>query len=567
MINRRVCGPLARVIAGILLLLLLSLTATTISAEEYRLGPEDVLDVIVLGEPELSTTPQQGIIVGPDGRISYPFLGSVEVSGMTMGEVEAVIKEALSGMLRDPVVSVRVRQFRMNRIYVLGIVGSPGVYDLKPGWGVKAAIAAAGGLGNLRGKADLKEALLVRDNSEVVPLNLEEIVIEGNPSADVLLQPGDTIVVRECYDRVAVVGAVGQPGYYDLEPGDRIIDALARAGGPLMNPGKLTSVLVQRRNGEVKTVDVAALLAGSLEQENIVLEAGDTVIVPEEHREVAVLGYVNVPGYYTFHEGARLTDAIALAGGGIMDASPTYGRGVVQVADLRNVMIQRQGENPQTVDVSHLLAGGEGENPPLMPGDTVVVPGVQRQVAVLGYVNNPGYYVFAEGTRLTDVLATAGGEVRDEGDLENVRIHRQNGDTLTVNLERVLRGEGQEGNLLLEPGDTIVVPEARNQVLVLGQVRRPGYYRLREGDRLMDIIARAGGGLEEAGMSRTYVVREEAGEQVAMRVNVGEILAGENLAANILLEPNDIVVVPRSKGLKVDDLLQALLGFYYIKQL
>ena len=551
--------------AGLVFLLLCSM-ATAVNAEEYRLGPEDVLDVTVLGEPEFSTTPQQGIAVGPDGRISYPLLGTVEVRGLTISEVERLIREAVAKRVRDPVVSVRVREFRMNRIYVLGMVGTPGVYDLRPGWGVKAAIAAAGGLGNIRGKADLREALLIRD-SEVMPLDLERIVVQGNPSADVLLKPGDTMVVRECLDRVAVLGEVGRPGYYELEAGDRLTDALARAGGPLPNPGQLQEVLLQKRNGEVKAVDVAALLAGRGEETNLALEAGDTIIVPEARREVAVLGCVNEPGYYTFREGARLTDAIALAGGAITDASATGGRGLTQVADLRNVMLQRRGEEPQVVDVSVLLAGHEGENPLLMPGDTVVVPGVQRRVAVLGWVNSPGYFVFGEGARVTDALAMAGGGMRDEGDLENVRLQRMNGTTQIVNIERTLRGDGEEENLLLRPGDTIVVPEARNQVLVLGQVARPGYYRLREGDTLMDIIAKAGGGIRESRMSETCVVREEEGKQVAMQVDVQSLLAGGNLASNILLQANDIVVIPRSKGLKADDLLKALLGFYYIKQL
>lgn len=643
-------GCYAALVYPFAVVLLLGLVAPVLAAEEYRLAPEDVLDVTVLGEPELSTTPQQGIVIGPDGRISYPLLGSVDVTGKTVGEVETLIKQAVSQRVRDPVVSVRVRQFRMNRIYVLGMVGGPGVYDLKAGWGVKAAIAAAGGLGSGRGKADLKGALLIRDNKEVLPLDLEKIVEQGDPSADLALKPGDTIVVRESLDRVAVLGAVGAPGYFELQPGDRVTDALARAGGPLSSPGKLTNVLVERRSGEVKTVNVVALMAGSPEEVNLTLQPGDTVIVPEARREVAILGYVGSPGYYTFREGARLTDAIALAGGAITEGRPqvadlskvmlqrrgenpqmvdvsrllaggegenplltpgdtivvsgiqpqvavlgcvnnpgyyTFGQratltdalalagGAItdvsatgrQVADLRNVMVQRRGENSRTVDVSRLLAGEEGENPLIMPGDTIIVPGLQRQVAVLGYVNRSGFYVFGEGARLTDALALAGGEIRDEGDLENVRVQRQDGETRTVNLLRVLAGDAGEDNLLLKPGDTIVVAEARNQVLVLGQVKTPGYYRLREGDRLMDLIAKAGGTLKEAVASETYVVREENGQKVAMKVDVGGILAGKNIPDNILLAANDLVVVPQRKGLKVDDMLKALVGFYYVREI
>ena len=196
-----------------------------------------------------------------------------------------------------------------------------------------------------------------------------------------------------------------------------------------------------------------------------------------------------------------------------------------------------------------------------------MVPGIQRQVAVLGFVTKPGYYVFGEGARVSDAIAMASGEAREEGDLTAVRLQRADGSMAIVNLKQSLKGGADPDNPLLKPGDTIVVAEAKNQVLVLGLVAKPGYYRLGENDRLMDMIAKAGGGVLGASLVRTYVVREEDGKQVALRVNVQDIMAGKNLAANIALKPNDIIVIPKSKALNFDDLLKALVGFYYVKQL
>src|SRR6476619_8393953 len=97
---------------------------------DYKIGPEDVLTIITRDMPEASGD----FMVRPDGTISFPIAGTIKAAGLTPSDLQSQLTEALKKELRDPVVTVNVKQMRINRIYILGIVSHPGLYDFKPGW-------------------------------------------------------------------------------------------------------------------------------------------------------------------------------------------------------------------------------------------------------------------------------------------------------------------------------------------------------------------------------------------------------------------------------------------------
>src|ERR1051325_7499671 len=94
---------------------------------EYRLGPDDVIDVFVWKEPELSTT----VVVRPDGKISVPLTNEIEASGKTAFELRQEITEKLLQYVAHPVVSVMVKQVNSLKVSVLGEVRKPDVYKVK----------------------------------------------------------------------------------------------------------------------------------------------------------------------------------------------------------------------------------------------------------------------------------------------------------------------------------------------------------------------------------------------------------------------------------------------------
>ena len=161
------------------------------SDEAYRLLPNDVLSVQVFREPDLS---RDEIIIASDGSISLPLLGEVDAVGLTVNELETYIKSQFgSRYLRDPEVSVNVKEYRSHQVTVEGAVKQPGLYDFRPGTRLSGGIALA--QGTVR-EAKISEIAVFRDmpgGKEVAKFDLA--AMRAGTMADPLLRPGDRIVV------------------------------------------------------------------------------------------------------------------------------------------------------------------------------------------------------------------------------------------------------------------------------------------------------------------------------------------------------------------------------------
>ena len=116
-------------------------TAHGYGGSEFRLGPEDVIEVFVWKEPELSTT----VVVRPDGKVSLPLIGELPTNGKTAVELQKEIGDKLTQYVSDPVVNVIVKEVNSAKVSVLGEVKTPGIYKIKDRATVLDAIALAGG--------------------------------------------------------------------------------------------------------------------------------------------------------------------------------------------------------------------------------------------------------------------------------------------------------------------------------------------------------------------------------------------------------------------------------------
>lgn len=165
--------------------------ATTSNQSEYRLGPEDVIEVFVWKEPELATT----VVVRPDGRISLPLADELVASGKTAVELQQEITARLSKYVNQPVVNVMVKQVNSLKISVLGEVRRPDVYKIKNRVTVLDAIAMAGGFTDL---ARPNKVILLRNTAagpQRIKLNIKELVADGN-ATPFYLQTLDTVYVE-----------------------------------------------------------------------------------------------------------------------------------------------------------------------------------------------------------------------------------------------------------------------------------------------------------------------------------------------------------------------------------
>ena len=165
----------------------------TVATEDpdYIIGPEDVLSINVWKEPEISSQ----VPVRPDGKISIPLLNDVQAAGLKPMELAAAITQGLKKYLEEPRVTVVVTQINSRRYFVLGEVPRPGAFPLLPSMTVLQALSSAGGLSQYANAS--KVYILRKENGRQVKysFNYKEVVKGHNPEQNILLKPGDTIVV------------------------------------------------------------------------------------------------------------------------------------------------------------------------------------------------------------------------------------------------------------------------------------------------------------------------------------------------------------------------------------
>lgn len=199
----------SRTLTGTILLLLLLLAvwvqSLTVSAQDkvkpapvavttdpaYVIGPEDVISVNVWKEPDMSGP----VPVRPDGKISMPLLNDIQAAGLTATQLSAQITEQLKKYIEQPRVTIVVTQVNSQRYFVMGEVLHAGVFPLVPNMRVLQGLSGAGGFSPF---ANLKKIYVLRTEDgkqNKLPFNYREVVKGRNPEQNVVLKPGDTIVV------------------------------------------------------------------------------------------------------------------------------------------------------------------------------------------------------------------------------------------------------------------------------------------------------------------------------------------------------------------------------------
>ncbi len=160
-------------------------------ASDYILGSEDLIEVMVWKNPDLSTT----VFVRPDGKISLPLIGDLQAAGLTSIELRDSIKVLLRRYKKTPEVSVIVREINSFSIFFVGEVTQPGKINLKSETSFLQAITMVGGFTEF---ADVKKIVLLRRENgreHRIKINYKDIVSGDDPDGNIMLKRGDTILV------------------------------------------------------------------------------------------------------------------------------------------------------------------------------------------------------------------------------------------------------------------------------------------------------------------------------------------------------------------------------------
>jgi polysaccharide biosynthesis/export protein len=272
-----------RRLSGIVLALVALLGAQSALADT-SISPGDILDVQVFGEPTLS----QQLTVARDGSVTMPLVGRVVVRGMSTTQTATTIASGLKRYLRAPIVAVGIKTEGLYTVLVLGNVKTPGRYTVQPGSRLSDALAAAGGLGPVNGPLP---AARVSVHDVVHEVSLDALLRKGDLTADLPLADASAIYVpAPATIRVRVLGAVDHPGDVEVNQGDRLAVAVAKAGNSANANADLNHIKVTRvaPGGAPSVVEVnlyRALQDGDLSTD-LVLKTDDVVFVPESKRRV-----------------------------------------------------------------------------------------------------------------------------------------------------------------------------------------------------------------------------------------------------------------------------------------
>jgi polysaccharide export outer membrane protein len=165
--------------------------AANIDPTAYTIGEQDTLMITVWKEKELSGS----VVVRPDGKVTVPLVGEVTIVGMTPLQVQALLTDKLKPYVEIPQVSVAVTDIRSRKVYLIGHVGREGSFTINSTTTVLQIIAQAGGLKDF---AKRKRIYILRQNGNEslhLPFNYDDVIRGKNTDQNILLQPGDTIVV------------------------------------------------------------------------------------------------------------------------------------------------------------------------------------------------------------------------------------------------------------------------------------------------------------------------------------------------------------------------------------
>jgi len=352
--------------------------------------------------------------------------------------------------------------------------------------------------------------------------------------------------------RVYVVGEIANPGAYDVSSLSTPLNALVAAGG-VTEHGSLRSLKHFRGKRLVEEVDAYDLLLRGVSASLQRLESGDSLLVPPAGPQVTVEGTVRRPAIYELHGEQSLEDALELAGG------------VLPSAALEHVEVERLVAHEKrtmfSLDLSSKTDTGSAamrlSNFHIQDGDRVhifpIAPYNEEAIYLQGHVLRPGRYSYREGMKLSDLVSSYGDLLPEPAGIyaEIIRLNPPDfrPSVEGFDLAAALANPAKAPNL--KPLDTVRVFsrydfEPVPEVLIGGEVRSPGTYRISGRAHLRDAIYLAGGPLPDADLVSAQLFRtEKDGAMQILSLNLNLALAG-NPADNLLLQPRDRVIVHRT---------------------
>ncbi len=518
----------------------------------YVIGPDDELIINVYGYSERTYRPK----VNAEGNILIENVGPVMVSGLTVEEAEAKIRSKLSATIYKAMrtgatkMQLNLGSIRSMRITIIGEAKKPGTYTVSSLTTLFNALYLCGGPSD---QGSYRNIELIRGNKVVKKVDLYKFLTAGDRSDNVLLQEQDVIRIPFYESRMVFSGYVKRPGIYEIIPGENFEKVFAYAG-KFADSAYRKSVTIYQITDErlsIKTLPADEFASYQPRMADSVFV--NTATLRFANR-VKVKGAVYRPGDYELLPGMDVKQLIESAGGLRGDAY------------LEGANILRTGDDlgPENVSFSPSRVIN-GEEKILLKGeDELIINSIYEikdkyTVRIEGEVNRPGVFNWRKDLSVRDLILLAGGI--SESAVSTTEVHIEisrrvrNADVTDTDFKqseiiRILSGknlDNEKALVALEPFDIVVVRpqpgyQEQKSIFIEGPVMFPGRYFLeKSGERITDVLRRAGGFKASADSSSVFIRRYDAksadiDERAALKARFSNIPADSIMASPTLLK-------------------------------
>ena len=449
----------------------------------YVLDFGDTLELQLIGQKNSIDS----LSVRRDGSINIPEIGKLFVSGLSLDDVNKLIKAKISAAFIGVEAFISLVNIRDIQVLVTGNAYNPGIYTLNGNSNILHALSMAGGV-DVNGS--YRKIDLIRNNEVIKSVDLYDIFIYGKSGFGERLRSGDSIIVRPSMKMVTISGAVKRPALYELTEDNNFSDLIEYGDGFADNANLETLRIERPLKDDTSFIDILDLDQLSY----IDVRSSDRLNVRAfERRTVTISGAINTPGVYTISKGETLSSLIRKAQGYKDNAYPFGGVLINETALALNVVA---AEKLYKSFVKRLITKGDA----LFESESL--PFILDEL------------------KKTEIS----GRVMAEFDLDVIEANKDLDTTLDNN-------------------DQIIIPIKSEQVYIFGEVNQPGAIRYKPSQSVNNYIASAGGVIESSDLNNTFVIHPN-GE--VNRISNGSRLSMLNNRNNeILIYPGSVIYIPR----------------------
>ncbi len=493
----------------------------------YLLGPGDELIVSLWGETQL----RKKYIISRDGKIYDNKVGVLNLMGKTIEEAQEHINSkfervysTLGGSKPTTYLDISLGQLRSINVNFVGEVKFPGVYPVHPFSNIITGLIQAGGVdttGSLR-------TIFLKRGTEIKKIDLYNYLIKGDIPKGIQLRDQDVIVIPPRLTTVTIDSAVVRPGIYESLPDETIFDLINYAGGLQPYSSKTIGIrrIVSPDSSDKINSYIKNFYVDYQETKERIVKNGDIITILsifESDYEVEIIGQVKKPGVYYFFEGMTLLDLIDL-GGGFKDTS--YFESVYKgKGELIRMNSKKIYDEIISIDLNGFNQKNDFKNIKLKNFDRFVVhsnihANKRKNINISGEINIPGYYVLKEDNETLQSLINRAGGITDNALESGVSIFRDKNYFESPPKDKKLEGllleeeksepsvikQGveeftknkiklawQDLDIILMPGDSIVVRPKVGAVYVAGEVYNPGLVGYQKNKSVRFYLNSAGG--------------------------------------------------------------------------